>query len=296
VNSDAQHRLTGRRIAAGPTTFRYVSCWPAKDAAGRSSAVALDRTAQAACPPSRASARVTAAARSPGMAIPSMVRRISALSVRIASRPSGVQARQPIEPTVGRRRVRHDPPEGVRRHAKASRHPDAVDPRQRPQARALAANDRDPHLVNLMQTQHVLLAHRDTSEAAVLRCPAPAGRITGASSSAEPRAGHVRISRCPPPEEPAGRSAQPGSTHTRTSPPSARNHTASPTGGPTSPRPPSAGNNTRTSCPCLRPFLVRPTILGARPGSCRKPPGPPHVKSGKEFDLLAFAFWSSAAD
>src|SRR6266568_3253944 len=42
--------------------------------------------------------------------------------------------------------------------------------------------------------------------------------------------------------------------------------------------------------PCLRPFLVRPTILGARPGSCRKPPGPLHVKSGKEFDLLAFAY------
>ena len=28
-----------------PTTFRYVSCWPAKEAVGRSSAVALDRTA-----------------------------------------------------------------------------------------------------------------------------------------------------------------------------------------------------------------------------------------------------------
>jgi pyruvate,water dikinase len=28
-----------------PLTFRYVSCWPAKEADGRSSAVALDRTA-----------------------------------------------------------------------------------------------------------------------------------------------------------------------------------------------------------------------------------------------------------
>jgi hypothetical protein len=48
VNSDAQHRLTCCRIAVGPTTFRYVSRWPADDAVGRSSAVALDRTAYAA--------------------------------------------------------------------------------------------------------------------------------------------------------------------------------------------------------------------------------------------------------
>jgi hypothetical protein len=70
--------------------FRYVSCWPAKEAVGRSSAVALERTAYAACSPSRTSARVIAAARSSGIAIPSRVRRISALSVRIAAgrRPS----------------------------------------------------------------------------------------------------------------------------------------------------------------------------------------------------------------
>ena len=92
-----------------------------------------------------------------------------------------VQARQLIEPIVDRRRFRHDPSEGVRRHAKASRHADAVDPRQPAQVRALAANDRDLHLVDLLQTQHVLLDHRDTSEAAVLRCPALADRITGVS-------------------------------------------------------------------------------------------------------------------
>ena len=47
-----------------------------------------------------------------------------------------VQARQPIEPIVDRRRFRHDPPEGVRRHAEASRHADAFDPRElRPGAR-----------------------------------------------------------------------------------------------------------------------------------------------------------------
>src|SRR6266566_1806285 len=54
---------------------------------------------------------------------------------------------------------------------------------------------------------------------------------------------------------------QSGGAHTRTSAPSARNRTASPTSG-SSPRPPSVDNNTRTSYPpCLRPFLVRPTIL-----------------------------------
>ena len=96
-----------------------------------------------------------------------------------------VQARQLIEPIVDRRRFRHDPSEGVRRHAEAGRHADAVDPRQSAQVRALAADDRDLHLVNLVKTQHGLLDHRDTSEAAVLRCPALAGRMTGVSHSVE---------------------------------------------------------------------------------------------------------------
>ena len=43
-----------------------------------------------------------------------------------------VQARQPIEPFVDGRRFRHDPPEGVRRHAEAGRHADAFDPRKLP--------------------------------------------------------------------------------------------------------------------------------------------------------------------
>ena len=66
-----------------------------------------------------------------------------------------LQARQPIEPIVDRRRFRHDPLEGVRRHAKASRHADAFDPRKFPQVRALAANDRDLRLVDLLEAQHV---------------------------------------------------------------------------------------------------------------------------------------------
>ena len=40
-----------------------------------------------------------------------------------------VQARQPIEPIIDRRRFRHDPTERLRRHAEASRHADVVDPR-----------------------------------------------------------------------------------------------------------------------------------------------------------------------
>ena len=66
-----------------------------------------------------------------------------------------VQARQPIEPIVDRRGIRHDPPEGVRRHAEAKRHADAFEPRKLPQVRALAANDRDLCLVDLLKTQHV---------------------------------------------------------------------------------------------------------------------------------------------
>ena len=66
-----------------------------------------------------------------------------------------VQARQLIEPIVDRRRFRHDPPEGVRRHAEAGRHADAFDPRQPAQVRALAADDRDLRLVDLLKIQHV---------------------------------------------------------------------------------------------------------------------------------------------
>ncbi len=49
-----------------------------------------------------------------------------------------VQAGQPVEQAVERRRSRQGPPEGVRGHAEAGRHADAVDPRQRAQVRALA--------------------------------------------------------------------------------------------------------------------------------------------------------------
>ncbi len=45
VNSEAKQRLQVSSRAWLPWTFRYVSCWPAKLASGRSSAVALLRTA-----------------------------------------------------------------------------------------------------------------------------------------------------------------------------------------------------------------------------------------------------------
>jgi hypothetical protein len=72
-----------------------------------------------------------------------------------------VQARQLIEPIVDRRRFRHGAPVRVRRHAKASRYADAFDPRNLPQVCALAANDCDLRLVDLLETQHVA-AHPST--------------------------------------------------------------------------------------------------------------------------------------
>ncbi len=72
-----------------------------------------------------------------------------------------VQARQPVEPIVERRRLRHDPLERVRRHAIAGRHTDALDSRKLPQMRALAADERDLRLVDLLEPQHVA-AHQLT--------------------------------------------------------------------------------------------------------------------------------------
>ncbi len=71
-----------------------------------------------------------------------------------------VRAGQPVEQAVERRRPLHDPPEGVRRHAEAGRHADAVEPRQRAQVRALAADERDPRLVDLLEVPHVPRVHR----------------------------------------------------------------------------------------------------------------------------------------
>nr|BFE76029.1 hypothetical protein GCM10020092_093300 [Actinoplanes digitatis] len=71
----------------------------------------------------------------------------------------GVQPRQPIQLIVDRRRLRHGPPEGVRGHAEAVRHVDAIDARQLTQVRALATDDRDVRLADLLKIQHVLLDH-----------------------------------------------------------------------------------------------------------------------------------------
>ena len=66
-----------------------------------------------------------------------------------------VQHRQSIELIVDRRRIRDDLLEGVRRHAKSSRYVETFDARQLAEVRALAANERDLRLVDLVETQHV---------------------------------------------------------------------------------------------------------------------------------------------
>ena len=45
VNSEAWQRRTASTTASSPATFRKLSCWPAKLACGKSSAVAELRTA-----------------------------------------------------------------------------------------------------------------------------------------------------------------------------------------------------------------------------------------------------------
>src|SRR3989338_9180127 len=45
VNREAMHFFTAKRSSVSPETFKKVSCWPAKLASGRSSAVAEERTA-----------------------------------------------------------------------------------------------------------------------------------------------------------------------------------------------------------------------------------------------------------
>ena len=67
VHNDAQQRCTASRTASTPTTLRYVSCWPAKLANGRSSAVAEDRTATGSSSPIVRYASVTAAATAVGI-------------------------------------------------------------------------------------------------------------------------------------------------------------------------------------------------------------------------------------
>ena len=98
-----------------------------------------------------------------------------------------VQARQPIEPIVDRWRLRHDPPEGVRRHAEARRHADAFDPRELPQVRALAADDRDLRLVDLLETQHVAVGLGGVD-------PLRIALVGGVSLSHRGRAGSARRS------------------------------------------------------------------------------------------------------
>ncbi len=87
-----------------------------------------------------------------------------------------VQARQPIELIVDRRRVPSDSPVGVRRHAEASRHPDAFDLGQLSEVRTLAADDGDLRLVDVPEIEHVA-AHPFTFPSS----PSGACRTSGVS-------------------------------------------------------------------------------------------------------------------
>ena len=74
---------------------------------------------------------------------------------------AGVHAGQPVELIVDPGRRGHDPPEGVRRHAKAGRDANALDSPKLAQPRPLSADDRSLRLVDLLETQHVA-AHPST--------------------------------------------------------------------------------------------------------------------------------------
>ncbi|MNS59869.1 hypothetical protein D3C72_928420 [compost metagenome] len=69
------------------------------------------------------------------------------------------ETRQLIEQAADGRQFRHDPLERIRRHAKAVRHPDAVDAGQFSQVRAFAAHDLDGRLGDVLETEYVS-AHR----------------------------------------------------------------------------------------------------------------------------------------
>src|SRR5215831_5937992 len=89
----------------------------------------------------------------------------------------------------------------------------------------------------------------------------------------------------------ASRSAQSGGAHIRTSAPSSRNRTASPTSGSTPPRESYVDNSTRTSQLPFPQVLASACDYAARPGSCRKPPSALYLESGGEcalpFSLIA---------
>jgi hypothetical protein len=158
VKSEAQQRLIRSRTATAPTTFRYVSCWPAKDAVGESSTVALDRDrvrATLAKPrdrPSDCGRQIVGDGNR--FEDPADLRTLRADCFPVVR----LQARQPIKP-IAERPCRHDPVESVRRHAVASRDANAFDPRQLSQVRTLAANHRHLCPVDGMKIQDVAV-HR----------------------------------------------------------------------------------------------------------------------------------------
>src|SRR5690242_15166866 len=65
-----------------------------------------------------------------------------------------IEMRDAIEQIVHRRRTLHDHVVRVRRHAKAGGHTDAVNARELPQVRALAADDRTLCPTDILQSQY----------------------------------------------------------------------------------------------------------------------------------------------
>ena len=76
--------------------------------------------------------------------------------------------REAVEPFVDRRRIGHDPAEGVRRHAEAGRYPDARHPGELAEVRPLAADDADVVPAQPVEPDHVA-AHPSTCPPRPLR-------------------------------------------------------------------------------------------------------------------------------
>ncbi len=84
VNSEAKQRRTASRSMPSPWMLRYVSCCPAKLASGRSSAVALLRTATSQCGPYSSWRRPYAARTADAMSSGSVALRIAVRTRRPA--------------------------------------------------------------------------------------------------------------------------------------------------------------------------------------------------------------------
>src|SRR6266700_8205013 len=134
-------------------------------------------------------------------------------------------------------------------------------------------------------------SHPSAAAASVSNCAANISAASRGTSAADGGVGPCTSGRTGGPTGTSGtptsasRSAQSGGAHTRTSAPSARNRTASPTSGSTPPRESYVDKSTRISLLPFPQVLASASDYAARPGSCRKPPGALYVESGGEWVL-----------